>query len=61
MHKLLGDYGQDYSFMFRFEPGSTDKFVLVREFVDSAYTLGFFGKLRALQEEAGSAGPAAKR
>uniref|UniRef100_A0A7S2PVG7 SnoaL-like domain-containing protein n=1 Tax=Zooxanthella nutricula TaxID=1333877 RepID=A0A7S2PVG7_9DINO len=43
-HRLLGAYGQDYIFCFWFAPGSGNKIVYVKEYVDTWYSIRFFNK-----------------
>jgi len=42
MHKIGGNYGQDYAFTFYFTPDSSDEITYVKEFVDSLYSMNFF-------------------
>eukprot|EP00929_Paragymnodinium_shiwhaense_P120172 TRINITY_DN92087_c0_g1_i1.p1 TRINITY_DN92087_c0_g1~~TRINITY_DN92087_c0_g1_i1.p1 ORF type:complete len:156 (+),score=29.42 TRINITY_DN92087_c0_g1_i1:60-527(+) len=52
-HKLLGKYGQDYVFIFRFVEGrgaGPQCVTHVREFVDSLYATKFFSKVAKLKQ-----------
>mmetsp|Transcript_19095 Transcript_19095/g.50200 ORF Transcript_19095/g.50200 Transcript_19095/m.50200 type:complete len:136 (+) Transcript_19095:3-410(+) len=57
-HKLVGHFSQEYAFMFKFAPDSSNQIVLVREFVDSAYTMEIFAKIREAQAAADGGGRA---
>jgi len=54
-HKLLGPYGQDYTFTFYFEPGSGGKLRRVKEFVDSKYSVEFFTAVHRKRKKAAAA------
>ena len=46
-HKLLGAYGQDYTFLLRVNEAG--QIAYVREFVDSLYSAKFFGKVEKMK------------